>query len=189
MKNLFIPLTALLFAFFLGCQSTITDPVVTDNPNVKITAEENVYVLKTSISAYRGVIKLEGLVFDPSHPLNSFAEIGGVIRYNLEERFFDPIPPAPQSGIFVDLYVDAELKGGCSGQQHPWTVKTTSQDMVYTSDVNASFSYLEKTFRVSNTCCAPLNLVFKFQVDEKALTLVSMSLKHIGGLNPIENQF
>jgi hypothetical protein len=181
MKTLFVSLAALLIAFSFGCQeNSITDPIVPDHTKFLGTMDENNFASedilnKDMLSAlYPNVIKLEGMLFDPSHLLNSFADISGVVRYGLGQINTDKRPP--HSAIKVRLYINAELKGGCSGQHHPWLVSSTSEDLVYTSASNQSVYYLEKSFRVKNTCCSPLNLVLKFQVDEKSLTLVSMRL-------------
>lgn len=189
MKTLFVSLFALLFAFFIGCQeSLITDTTVPEHTKFLGTPDENATAShdilgKDALSYYPGVIKLEGMIYDPSHRLNSFAEISGVVKYKLEKVYFDSKPPAPQEAINVKLYIRAELKGGCTN--HPWAVNSSTQDMVVISNINQSVYFLEKSIRVKNTCCAPLNLFMKFQVNEKVITLVSMELKKVPGWLPI----
>jgi len=184
MKTLYVSLVAIFFAFFIGCQeSSITDPVSKDTELNIGTAEPNNFIDKDLISYYPGVIKLEGMLYDPSHYFNSFAEIKGIVRYSLDQINTDKRPPRP--AIKVQLYVNAAIRGGHTGHNLPWTVNKTAEDIVYMSPAIQSAYFLEKSFRVSNTCCAPLNLVLKFQVDEKVVTLVSMSLKKVPGIVPI----
>ena len=164
-----------MFAFIIGCQeSSITDPVSNDTELNLGTSEPNNFIDKDLISYYPGVIKLSGMLYDPSHFFNSYAEISGIVRYGSEQINTDKRPP--HSAIKVRLYINAELKGGCSGQHHPWLVSNSSEDLVYTSASIQPVYNLEKSFRVNNTCCSPMNLVLKFQVDEKSLKLVSMCL-------------
>jgi hypothetical protein len=184
MKTFFACLVAFLFAFVIGCQeSSITDPVSNDTELNLGTAEPNNFIDKDLISYYPGVIKLEGMLYDPSHYFNSFAEIKGIVRYRLDQINTDKRPPRP--AIKVQLYLNAAIRGGHTGHNRPWTVNKTAEDIVYMSPATQSVYFLEKSFRVSNTCCAPLNLVLKFQVDEKVVTLVSMELKKVPGLLPI----
>ena len=185
MKTLFVALVVLFFAFIIGCQeNSITDPVTNDN-GAEFTTTTAPDMDKDLISAYPGVIKLAGLIYDPSHRLNSFAEIKGIVRYRLE-KINTVIKPA-RSAIKVNLYVKAELQSNCPMQDRPWTVYKTAEDIVYMSPAAQSVYFVEKSIRVCNTCCAPLNLVLKFQVDEKVVTLVSMELKRVPGLTPISD--
>ena len=181
MKTLFASLLALFFAYFIGCQeNSITDPVMNDaGAEFTIAAPT---IDKDIISYYPGSIKLEGMIYDPSHRLNSFAEIKGTVRYRLDQIQTDKRPP--RSAIKVQLYVNAELKSNCPNQNCPWTVINTAEEVLYSSSAIQSVYFLEKSFRVRNTCCASLNLVLKFQVDEKAVTLVSMSLKKAPDIVP-----
>jgi len=172
MKTLFVFLVALLFTFLIGCQeNSITEPVINDaGAELTITTPT---IDKDIINYYPGSMKLEGMLYDPSHRLNSFAEIRGMVRYRLQSVTLVP----KQKAIKVGFYVNAELKSNCLNQHCPWTVIDTAEEVLYSSSAIQSVYFLEKSFRVRNTCCCPLYLVLKFQVDEKAVTLVSMSLK------------
>ena len=168
MKTLFFPLVALLFAFFIGCQSSITDPIVTDN---------GYSANKDFISTLTEVIKLQGTVDDPRQSFNSGVDIKGEIRYSVKTVYFDSPPPAPQSAFKVQLYVDAELKASCALDDEIWTVKSVSQDLVHKTDPAESVYYIQKSFRVQSNCPNPMDLVVKFQVEENQLKIVSMKLK------------
>ena len=173
MKTLFVTLVALLFAFFLGCQSSITDPELLEPTKFVGNAEQENSAYKDAVSTWPGIIKLEGSLYDPSHRLNSMAEISGIVRYNFEKVNLYKASPKP--AIKVNMYINAELKGGCPGHG-PWIVFGTSEAIVNTSVNYQQVIFVEKSFKVRNTCCSPMNLVLKFQVSEKALTLVSMRL-------------
>ena len=162
MKTLFVSLAVLLFAFFVGCQDIVTDPAVSLTEN---------YVSKDIIHAYPGVIKLDGNIFDPGH--DNFVAISGVVRYDLKHIYFKQRPP--KIGLKVSLWVNAELKSTTNEANEGWTVSGTSEDIVYTSSVDPSVYYLEKSFKVQNTSPS-LDLVFKFRIDGKNLELVSMRL-------------
>src|SRR3989304_6479053 len=97
MKTLFVSVAVLLFAFFVGCQDTITDPAVSLTEN---------YVSKDIIHAFPGVIKLSGKLSDPSHTYTSVT-IRGVVRYNLEQVLLQQRPP--KTAIKVGLWLNAEL--------------------------------------------------------------------------------
>jgi len=180
MKTLVVSLVAFLFALIIGCQeSSITDPVSNDTEFNRNTTVPN-SADKDFTSYYPGVINLEGKLFDPSHPFDKSAMIYGVVRYGLDSNPSGVEQRPPFAAIKVRLFINAELKGGCTGQGHPWTVNSRSEDIVYITGINQSIYNLEKSFRVRNTCCAHLNLILKFKVEEKTLKLVSMSLK-LGG--------
>lgn len=175
MKTLFFPLVALLFAFFIGCQSSITDPVVTDN---------DYSANKDFISTLTEMIKVEGTVDDPRQSFNSGVEINGEIRYSIETVYFDSPPPAPQSAFKVRLYIDAQLKALCPQDDDLWKVNNVSEDLVYNIGPVESEYYLQKSFRVQSTCPIPLDFVIKFKVNEKRLEIVSMRLKVPDGWLP-----
>ena len=174
MKTLLACLVAFLFAFIIGCQeSSITDPVSNDTELNLGTSEPNNFIDKDLISYYPGVIQLEGGLYDPSHRLNRMAKISGIVRYNFEKVTLDKT--SPKSAIKVNMYINAELKGGCPGHG-PWVVFGTSEAIVNTSVNYQQVIFVEKSFKVRYTCCSPMNLVLKFQIDEKSLKLVSMRL-------------
>lgn len=174
MKHLFVIFAVFSLAFFYACQeNSITDPVINDTGMQHTPIMQN-DLDKDALSYYTGVIKLEGTLLDPSHYFNSYAEINGIVRYRIEDMHFGARPPF--AGIKVNLYVNAELKGGCPGYNRPWIVNETAESIVFLSSSTQLLQYIEKSFRVQNTCCGRLNLAMKFQLGEKHLTLESMQL-------------
>ena len=174
MKNILLSLVAFLFAFIIGCQeSSITDPVLNDTGS-NYTAEETIYLDKDILSYFPGVINLEGTLKDPSHAFNTFVDIKGVARYRVTRIY--TAKRSPQPAIKVEMYVKAELTGGYSEPNNVWTVSGVAENIRNTTPANQAAYTFEKAFRVSNSKI-PLNLVLKFQVDEKVVTLVSMELK------------
>jgi len=51
MKTLFVALVALLFAFFIGCQSSITDPV-SETTNMAGTVDEETFLTKMFLPSH-----------------------------------------------------------------------------------------------------------------------------------------
>ncbi|MDZ7623622.1 MAG: hypothetical protein U5J96_04125 [Ignavibacteriaceae bacterium] len=108
--------------------------------------------------------------------MNSFAEIEGVVRYGITKvgsgsNAQIPIDiykigsnGTPDKKFKVDLYVDAALKSQCPHSHRAWTVKNTAYEIIKVSNSNQVVTYIEKSFRLKNTCCAALDLVLKFAV-------------------------
>jgi|APIni6443716594_1056825.scaffolds.fasta_scaffold01544_5 hypothetical protein len=202
MKTLFVALVALLFAFFLGCQSSITDPEVPESNQFVSSIDEESFAYKDVFTfTYPNVFRLEGTLYDPSHRLNSTAEIDGVVRYGFHEvnditpgdKMIDinkvkPSDISPSKKLKVNIFVDASLKANCVIHSQLWTVKKAAEQIVRVNAANQSVVYIEKSFRVNYTCCAPLDLLFKFEVNGKELRLVSMKLKLVDGSEPIDDE-
>ena len=198
MKTLFVALVALLFAFFLGCQSSITDPVDQESTTFNSNVQEQTSAYKDAFNfKYPSSLKLQGTLLDPSHRPNGYAEISGVVRYGVKEikggiklenalEFYKTAPSGtPDKKFRVDIFVDADLKGG---HNHAWSVEKAAEQTIIINSANQSTTYIQKSFRVKNTCCAPLDLVVKFMVRGKKVILDSMELKLVDGLAPIIDQ-
>jgi hypothetical protein len=100
MKTLFVSLAALIFTFIFGCQSSITDPEVLEPTKFIGSSDQENSIYKDVFSAtYPNVIKLKGLLWDPSHRLNSFAEIDGVVRYGIKK-----VSSGSNSQTPIDIY-------------------------------------------------------------------------------------
>ena len=166
MKTLFISLVAFLFAFFVGCQeNTITDPV-TDQSIPNVDKDVNSY--------YSEVIKLDGLLFDPSHSKSHpYANIDGTIRYRVDKIKIDRIVAKK-----VSFIVNASIHGGCP-KSKLWRVTEISEAILDFTGPDQTTRTFEKTFKVCNTCCAPLQLVMKFELSDNNLKVVSTTLTYI----------
>lgn len=162
MKTLFVSLAVLLFAFFSGCQDSVTDPAVSLTEN---------YVGKDIIHAFPGIIKLNGTIFDPGH--DNLVAINGVVRFDLKHVYYKQRPP--KIGMKVSLWVSAELKNAITDADKRLIISGTSEDIVYNSSVDPLVYYLEKSFKVQNSSPA-LDLVLKFRIEDKNLELESMQL-------------
>jgi hypothetical protein len=163
MKILFISLVAFLFAFFVGCQeNSITDPV-TDQSIPNVDKDVNSY--------YSEVIKLDGLLFDPSHPISHpYANIDGTVRYRVDKFKIDRIVAKK-----VGLLVNTSIHGGCATSKL-WRVTAISEAIVRFDGRSQTSRFFEKTFKVCNTCCAPLQLDMKFELSNNVLKIVSTKL-------------
>ena len=176
MKALFVALVALLFAFFLACQSSITDPVVTDS---QLTAVQEESAYKDAASLFPGVIRLSESLSDPVHTLFD-VQISGVVKYNLEQiNINDP------SLLKVSIYVNADLKHRCPGQNRHWWVYGLTQDVLPISHT----AILEKSYTVRNTCGCHYNLIIRYKVNEKEVLVMTMELKSVGGCYADKNFF
>jgi len=169
MKTLMVALVVFLFAFLIGCQeNSITDPVTNETDSNQLGFMEN-SVDKNILSYFPGAIKLDGLLHDPVHPLNSFAKISGVVRYRVDRFSLD-------EQVKINLYIQAELKSNCPMSTGLWTINETSVVIVDAPSNGSATVYFEKSFRVRHTCCYPLKLVVKFQVSKDVLEIVSTEL-------------
>ena len=184
MKTLFVSLAALLFAFLIGCQSSITDPVVPEKSD-NTSAYSQIYASKDWISSLPGEIELNDFIQVPNPSIDELAELEGSIRYSIEKVYFDAPPPSPQSAYKVGMYINATVTCKTLTGENVWLVKNTSQDYVYISNNNETVKYLVKTFTVQKACPVPLDLVLKFEVTEKELILFHKELKVHRGSFPI----
>ena len=189
MKTLVGSIVVLLFAFFIGCQNSITDPVVPDQTNYNNTAVEETVAYKDAITvanSWPGLIRLHNVIYDPSHPSLNVKLIGN-IRYKIE--------PATAVGVYTDrkvkvsIFNDIEVRSGCPRQQVTPSVRNFAFANVKISAADNEINFVEKSFIVKNTCCGQLTLVLKFGVRANDIFLVSSTLKPRGGWVPIDYDF
>ena len=180
MKTLVSSLVVLVFAFFIGCQNSITDPVVPDQTNYNNTAVEETVAYKDAITAannWPGLIRLHNPIYDPSHP-SLIVKLIGNIRYKIE--------PGTASGGYTDrkvkvsIFNDIQVKSGCPRQRVTPSVRSFAFANVKISATVDEINYIEKSFIVRNTCCGQLTLVLKFGVRENDIFLVSSTLNPRG---------
>ena len=181
MKTLFVALVALLFAFFIGCQSSITDPV-SENTNMTGTVEDETIAYKDAVSYWPGVIRLDGSICEPIHNTCNTTLIAGVIRYDIK-----PILTGGHTirALKVGLYVNAEFKPNFSETSGPWRVYGRTEDIVSLRASNQEVYTLNKNFLLGNTGDYRLILALKFEVNEKVVKLVSMELRNNYSVVPI----
>jgi hypothetical protein len=174
MKTLFVAFAALLFAFFLGCQSSITDPVVSEQSNMTATVDEETFAFKDAISCWPGFIKLDGNICEPIHNTCNTTLIAGVIRYDIK-----PIITGNHTvrALRVGLYINAEFKPNFDETNGPWRVFGMTQDIVSLRASNGEVYTLDKEFLVTNTDNYRLKLALSFKVTKNDLTIISMELK------------
>ena len=88
MKKLFLTFVPLFFLFTIGCQeNSLTEPLTSEVAE-KENFQEDTYL--------HGIMKLDGMLADPSRPLNSWLEIGGEIEYEHRIIYLDPDQTASQ---------------------------------------------------------------------------------------------
>ena len=175
MKTLVASLVVLVFAFFIGCQDTITDPVSSDT-NSSAVQEEASY--KTVISTWPGYIRVHNYIFDPSHPQLDNVLLNGMIKYKIESKA--TIKDDVSHGYKLSLFVNVEVISRCPHQKSKPTVTAFANENIDLASTSEIANYFEKVFEVSNNCCGKLKLVLKFAFYGDQLTLVSTVLRPLG---------
>lgn len=171
MKALFVSLAVLLFAFFLGCENSITDPA----------ANTESYASKDYTSTFPGFIELKARLEDPRTNVNTDVDLKGAIKYKVEIVYPNETSSGNLSAYRVNLNIDALLKSRCPADDEFWKVQNRSVDLVYKIDPLETVYYLNKSFRVQSKCPSPIDLLIKFEVNDKSLKIVSMELKVVNG--------
>ncbi|HEY6436132.1 MAG TPA: hypothetical protein VIY47_06055 [Ignavibacteriaceae bacterium] len=186
MKNLFVALLALLFAFFLGCQSSITDPVVSEPTQFTDSAQEETIVYKDAVSMWPGVIKLDGSVREPIHNTSNTTLISGLVRY-----YIKPIRAGHHmiTAVKVGVFVNAGFKRNFAETSAPWRVNGMTEETVYLLTTDHEVYTLDKEFLLTNTGDYRLKLALRFQVNEKDLKLISMELKKSPDVSSGDTEF
>lgn len=181
MKTLFVSFAALIFIFFVGCQSSITDPVEQQSQNPLVTAEQENYTTKDAVSVWPGTIKLDGILCDPvSNTCNT--QINGIIRFYVKPvRVVNHIPTVLKVGI----YVNGTLTKGYTDPNNPWRVFGVSEEFINLIAAPQNVITLKKEFKVIHPNNWGYKLVLTFTVTGKQLILQSMELKKSGTWEPI----
>lgn len=161
MKKLLSSLIVFPVLFVIGCQeNSITDPVSTGSINKNQTPGWTV----TS-----GVIPLEGLLMIPGG-FQSYYTIKGQINYTHELVLLDPMPPAPQYYVDLNLSVRANLT---DESHNTFRISSTSEDNIYVLENGRYF--LVKSFPVIGRNDG-LTLVCSFIVTTGGIGLYSTRL-------------
>jgi len=160
MKNLLLTLVSFSVLLLIGCQeNSIVDPISTKSLNRSQTPDNNINT---------GTIKLGGLLVLPGG-FQSYYTIDGQIDYTHKLVLLDPIPPAPQYYINVDLAIRAIISDG----NNSLDISSTSSDNVYVSE--EGIFILEKSYPVLNSSNG-LVLICKFLVTTNGIGLSEMLL-------------
>lgn len=164
MKTLFVSLVALSFAFFVGCQSSVTDPVDLDNAN---------HINKDAARCVPGIIKLDATILNEQPADAGEYNVSGWIKYNLEST---PAPEGtPSTLVKVSMTMNADFTNAADSQS-PWKVKSSATEIVYTSSSGAAFTSFDKTFKVVNVKGHQLEIKPKFTVNASSLAVESIEV-------------
>ena len=162
MKQLLFSLVVFSVVFVIGCQeNSITDPISIES----ITKDQTTVDPFTS-----GVTPVEGLLIVPGG-FQSYYSIQGQINYTHELVLLDPIPPAPQYYINLNLSVRALLT---DEGHNAFRISSQSEDIVY--DSGDRINVLEKSFPILGRNDGMV-LVCKFNVTTDGVELSSMWLR------------
>jgi len=159
MKTLFVSLVALSFAFFVGCQSSVTDPIDLDNSN---------NINKDAARCVPGIIKLDATILNEQPTDAGEFIVDGWIKYNLEST---PAPEGtPSTLVKVSMTMNADFSNEVDSQS-PWKVKSTSTEIVYAPSSGTAFTTFKKTFKVVNVKGHQLEVKPEFKVNASALAV------------------
>lgn len=160
MKNLFLTIAVFSVLFLIGCQeNSITDPISTESVN------------KDQISAgtlTSGTVSLEGLLVVPGKG-QTYYSIQGVINYTHELVLLDPIPPAAQSYVDLNLSAKANLNDVSTTERNTLSISSESEEFIYVSE--EGIFILEKSFPVHGSNDG-LALVCRFLVTTDGVGLI-----------------
>ena len=161
MKNLLLTLVAFSVLLLMGCQeNSITDPISTESVN------------KDQISVgtlTSGTIPLEGILVFPGMG-QTYYSIEGEINYTHKLVQQDPIPPAPQYNVQLNLSVSAYLNHESTRERNTLSISSQSEDVFYVSE--EGIYILEKSFIVLGSNDG-LALVCRFLVTTEGVSLNS----------------
>ncbi len=166
MKNLLLTIAVFSVLFIIGCgESSITDPLQVKGP-ADVQKSDRPLV-------NQGTITLEGMLVDPSVPFTSYLQIRGEIEYVHELILVDPIPPAPQYYVLLNLSINAVLNDPYSPQDPIWPISTKTEDVIYVSE--DGIYLLDKTFPLQDRSDGMV-LVCRFLVTTDGVGLSEMWL-------------
>lgn len=167
MKTLFMSLVALLFALFVGCQSSVTDPVDLDNAN---------NIGKDAARCVPGVIKLDATILNELPTDAGEFNVDGWIKYNLEST---PAPEGtPSTLVKVSMTMNADFSSEVDSQS-PWKVKSSTTEIVYAPSSGTAFATFNKTFKVVNVKGHQLEIKPKFKVNASALAVEGIEVSEL----------
>ena len=159
MKNLFLTIAFFSVLFLVGCQeNSITDPTSPESVNKDIYQGSNV----TS-----GTIPLEGILVVPGLG-QTYYSIEGEINYTHKLVYVDPIPPAPQYYVQLNLSVNADLNNVSTTERNSLSIASESEDVFYVSE--EGMYLLEKSFVIDGSNDG-LALVCRFLVTTDGVGL------------------
>lgn len=170
MKKIFLTIAVFTALVIIGCQeNSITNPVQGDE------IQKNVDPL-----VQHGTIKLEGLLVDPSAPLNNYLTVSGYIKFDISVVYSDAAPPATQEYVSLHLSINAEIIDPDSPSDAVSTIFSESDDLVALSNNIAQDSptYIDKYYTIQGKYNG-LRLVCRFDVKSDALNLNSMWLEQV----------
>jgi hypothetical protein len=185
MKTLFVTPVALLFAFFLGCQSSITDPVELESTKFLGSMEEETSAYKDVASLYPGIINVNATILDESVPSNT-VDVIGTIRYKLES--VDADESVHSTIVKVKLFVDTDLTSNDPAQA-PWVLYSTDEDVVTVLSKDHANVILEKKYEIMNVQMTPIEVVLTFNISNNSMSLAVIDYKKIGNYRPYTKVF
>ena len=161
MKKMLLTIVVLSILFAVGCQeNSITEPVTVESTNK---------VQPTNDRTHQGIIRLEGLLVDPSEPFNSYLSISGQIEY--EHSVVGG--PSPMAELLLRFLIEANLQDTNPFTDPIMSISSQTEDQIYVSE----FGYmLKKSFPIQDRMDGMV-LVCQFLVTTESVSLSSMWLE------------
>lgn len=186
MKTLFVATAALLFAFFLGCESTITEPVQFENTKFFSAGEEDASAYKDRARMFPDVVSLEATIIDEKPAGNTAYDLIGSVRYKVEST--DAPGETKYPIVKVKLFVNADITSSEPGQDL-WVLSSTDVEVV-SPPVNVSaFIVFEKTYEIVNVQGTYVEVTLNFTVSGNSISTQVINIKKIENIDAYTKVF
>jgi len=177
MKTLFVSLAALLFAFFLGCQSTITEPVELGHTKfLESGTDEDVTANKDRARMFPDVVSLEATIIDEKPAGNAAYDLIGSVRYKVEST--DAPGETKYPIVKVKLFVNADITSSDPGQG-PWVLNSTDVEVVSSPSNVSAFKIFEKKYEIVNVQGTYIEVTLEYTVSGSSTSTQVINIKKI----------
>lgn len=167
MKTLFILLAALIFAFFLGCESTINGPTEFEHRKFFGATDQNDHAYKDMARSISDIYNLYATIIDESPAGNVNYDIAGTIIYKLSST--DANEGTAGSIVKVKLDIVADVKSNDPGQGI-WKVRRTTIESVFVPNVVSAYTVLEVPYEIVNTHGVKIEVTVKYNIYHNSLS-------------------
>ena len=166
MKTLFVSFAALIFAFFLGCESTINEPVELEHTKFFGAADQNNHADKDMARGVSDIYNLYATILDESPAGNVNYDIAGTIIYKLSST--DANESTAGSIVKVKLEIVADIESSDPGQDI-WKLRRTTTETVFIPNVVSAVKVLEIPYEVVNVNGTKLEVKISYDIYHGSL--------------------
>ncbi len=190
MKTLFVSLAAITFAFFIGCESSITDPTVPliggDSKFKGAIEESNHTYNKDKARCFQDIIKVKATIIDEKSAGNVNFDVAGTVLYNISST--DANEGTSKELVKVKLTLNADITSSNPGQV-PWKVKSTATEVVFVPSNQYAFTILELPYEIVNVQGTKIELKFKYRIYHTTLALEVVDITKLSNEMPYTKVF